>query len=396
MRTPGPRSRRDCRRPFLLLALEQRHGAEATVGADAHDGAAALTHGHELLDRLRQDARAGRTEGMAERNRAAVRIDPVHRQLARVEIHARLVATEFRALERGDVAQHLRGEGLVDLPQRDVGIAQLVAREQARNRVRRRHQQALVEDVDRRDLEVEQARARRRSGQALDACARCDPKARRAVGQGRGVARRDRALAALPVERRLKLRELLEAGVGAREAVALRLADGNDQIIEEAGFLPRDRFLVAGERDLVLRLAAYAPGLGHLLAVLAHALAGRAVLDLEYVEVDVPRLQRAQRGDPLRRGARLADLAQPVRESLRQPDLHATHGLDAADERELPAAAPEYSRGLERRHHAGRAGENRGESRDGLVEAGFDLDLARDVRVMQVGNDRTPHEKVGP
>jgi uncharacterized membrane protein len=43
-------------------------------------------------------------------------------------------------LQRGDVHQHLRREGLVDFPQRDIVVTQLVTREQTRDGEGRRHQ----------------------------------------------------------------------------------------------------------------------------------------------------------------------------------------------------------------------------------------------------------------
>ena len=62
--------------------------------------------------------------------------------------------------ERGEMAQHLRRKGLVDLPQRDVGVDELVTREQARYGERRRHQQSIAQDVYRSDLPIDQPHAR--------------------------------------------------------------------------------------------------------------------------------------------------------------------------------------------------------------------------------------------
>src|SRR5207244_6009161 len=125
------------------------------------------------------------------------------------------------------------------------------------------------------------------------------------VGERRGVSRGDRALAALSVERRLQLRQALEARVRARKTVARHAFDGNDQVVEESGFLTRQGLLVAGQRDLVLGIARDAPGLGHFLAVLAHALAGGTVRYCKHVQSDVARPEVLEQGEPLRRRTRL-------------------------------------------------------------------------------------------
>ena len=151
---------------------------------------------------------------------------------------------------------------------------------------------------------------------------------------------------------------------------------------------------MAGQRDLVLGIARDVPGLGHFLAVLAHALAGGTVRHCKNVQSDVARPEVLEQGEALRRRTRLRKAPQPVGEILRKPDLHAAHALHAPDEGELLAAVPEHSRRLEGRDHARRAGEHRGKCRDGLIQARLDLHLARDVRVAEVGNHRSPDDEV--
>ena len=57
---------------------------------------------------------------MAERDAAAVRVDALAREAPEAAVDPGLLAQEVLVLERLDVAQHLRREGLVDLPQVDV------------------------------------------------------------------------------------------------------------------------------------------------------------------------------------------------------------------------------------------------------------------------------------
>ena len=102
--------------------------------------------------------------------------------------------------------------------------------------------------------------------------------------------------------------------------------------------------LVRGEGEPVLRLARDLPRLRHLLAVLAHAPAGGAVLHARHVQLHVGEADLQQPVDALAHRARLGEAPQPVREPLRERDLHAAHALHAAHERELvrrrPASPP--------------------------------------------------------
>ena len=85
-------------------ALQQRHRAEAAVGADADDRATTRGIRGEFLDRLTQNARAGGRERMAERNAAAVRIHPLARKPAECILDAGFGADEILILQRLDVA----------------------------------------------------------------------------------------------------------------------------------------------------------------------------------------------------------------------------------------------------------------------------------------------------
>src|SRR5216684_8350170 len=79
--------------------LQQRDRAEAAVGTYAHDGAAAMRQSGELLDGLAQNARAGRSKGMAKGNAAAVGIHPVAREAAKRVLEASLFADIVFILE---------------------------------------------------------------------------------------------------------------------------------------------------------------------------------------------------------------------------------------------------------------------------------------------------------
>src|SRR5579863_423714 len=163
-------------------ALEQRDRAETAIGTDADNGAAARRHSGELLERLAENAGAGRREWMTKRDAAAVRVHPRPRKAAEIMLDAGLGADEVLVFESLDVAEHLRRKRLVDFPQRDVVVFEAVPRQQPRNRRHRRHQQTLVENIDRRHLEIDEPRPRQLRRQSLEPRVGGDPDRGGAVG----------------------------------------------------------------------------------------------------------------------------------------------------------------------------------------------------------------------
>jgi hypothetical protein len=132
----------------------------------------------------------------------AVGIDAVARKRPVRCLDADLVAQERLALERAHVRCDLRRERLVDLPQVEVFVASSrYAHEQARNAVSGRHQQALGAQVDRAHFPIDEAHARHALRQLGQARRRRDPQRGGAVGERRGIAGREGALAARAVER---------------------------------------------------------------------------------------------------------------------------------------------------------------------------------------------------
>ena len=79
-----------------------------------------------------------------------------------------------------------------------------------RDAVRRRHQQSFRAQVDGAHFPIDETHARHARRQLRQAGRRRDPQAGRAVGERRGVAGGQRALAARAVERRRQLGELVE------------------------------------------------------------------------------------------------------------------------------------------------------------------------------------------
>ena len=89
------------------------------------------------------------------------------------------------------------------------------------------------------------------------------------------------------IEHRLEFGEFVQRRVAARKMILGDAVERNDQIVEEAAILRRDRAVMALERKLVLLRAADIPILRHILGMFAHAAAGDAVLHFRHVQPDI-------------------------------------------------------------------------------------------------------------
>src|SRR3546814_11513440 len=94
---------------------------------------------------------------MADRDRAAIGVDPIPRQGAEIRVDASLGPDPVITLDGSNIRQHLGGEGFVDLPETYVVETKAVAHEQTRNRIGWGHQQSLNMLVNRCYLVVDQA-----------------------------------------------------------------------------------------------------------------------------------------------------------------------------------------------------------------------------------------------
>src|SRR2546422_11525245 len=270
---------RTCNEPNggWVSALEDRRDSHPACSADRDQPAARAAVG-ELLREPGDDARAGGAERMADGDAAALRV-----HLAAVDRAQRLRAFEastavllrFPGLQR---AEHLRGEGLVDLVDVEVLQSDAGALEHLRHRVGRGHQHAFARAgeagiVDGGRRGVREIRLDRDAARARPLL-RAEQHARGAVGERSAVAGGERAGAAA-VERGLEGGELLDARVGADVVVGLQSAERKHEVGVKAAAPRLRRLLVARERELVLLRPADAPFLRHQLAVLPPGEAGR-------------------------------------------------------------------------------------------------------------------------
>src|SRR3546814_18741721 len=78
---------------------------------------------------------------MADRDRAAIGVDPIPRQGAEIRVDASLGPDPVITLDGSHIRQPLGGEGFVDLPETYVLEPKALAHEQTRNRIGWGHQQ---------------------------------------------------------------------------------------------------------------------------------------------------------------------------------------------------------------------------------------------------------------
>src|SRR3546814_16062168 len=83
---------------------------------------------------------------MPDRKGAAIGIDALPWECAKIEIDARLLAAIGGIGRRLDGGEHLCCEGFVDFPKRNVGKLELVARQQTRSGAGGRHATASTEE----------------------------------------------------------------------------------------------------------------------------------------------------------------------------------------------------------------------------------------------------------
>ena len=91
----------------------------------------------------------------------------------------------------------------------------------------------------------------------------------------------------------------------------------------------------------------------------------------------------------------LAEFDDPVRKGLSEAQRNLAEHIDAAHKREIAARAVDHSRGLDCCDHAGRAGHDGRERRDGRWRARVHQHFAGNVAPGQVRHDRAPDSKVG-
>src|SRR2546423_7847655 len=119
-----------------LGGFDEHRAAEAAADADRRH-AALLPGALQCFQQMQHDARARGADRVAERDGAAVDVQPVLIELAERAIEAKLLAAVLLVFPGGEAAEHLRRERLVDLPVIEIVEAEPVALEDRRRRMHR-------------------------------------------------------------------------------------------------------------------------------------------------------------------------------------------------------------------------------------------------------------------
>ncbi|MCW0417635.1 hypothetical protein NB689_003389 [Xanthomonas sacchari] len=319
---------------------------------------------------------------MAGGQRRAHRVDLGRIDLPQRRVQAQPGAAVVLALPGTQGAQHLRGEGLVDLVDVEVLQAQAVALEHLRHGHGRRHQQAFaVHEIHRRHLRIAQI-GHRHVAMRLRPFFRGQQHRGGAVGQRGRVGRGQGAAAADLVEGRLQRGQLLQRGIRAQDVVALHAAERRDQVGEEAALVGGGQLVVRGHRPGVLRIARDVPLLGHVLAVVAHALAGARLGHARELGLELGELEAAGQRAQLVAGALGAvGRQQPRAQLLAVDDRHLGGGVRTAADARLDLPQRDLVGDGDDAVQAGAAGALQGDARSQRRQPGGQRRLAAQVPV---------------
>src|ERR1700733_2965568 len=120
----------------VLLSSEQEGAGHGSCGTDADESVARVSPRH-FVGQRRQNSSAGCGPRMPDSNRAAIHVDPI-------PVHGTRGRPLPTLLPRRGIREHLRGEGLVDLDQVDIGKSKSDTIEQTRHRNGGRHEQPFA------------------------------------------------------------------------------------------------------------------------------------------------------------------------------------------------------------------------------------------------------------
>ena len=148
------------------------------------------------------------------------------------------------------------------------------------------------------------------------------------------------------------------------------------------------------ERDPILLLAPDGPLLRRNLRVLAHAHARRSVGNGRDIELDIGDLQIREAINLLAERSRLLELPDPIGKALPPAQLDPAHAFHTAHQRQIAMNAIDHSGSLDRADHAGCAGHDGRERRDGRRHACVHQYFACDVAPREIRDHGSPHRKV--
>ncbi len=208
------------------------------------------------------------------------------------------------------------------------------------------------------------------------------------IGQRRGIAGRQRALARRLVERRLQRRQFLDAGVGAQNVVARHAAETHHQVVEETALVGGGQLVVRGDRQLVLRFARDVPLARHVLAVLAHRLAGARFGHAGEIRLEFTQRKALERRKFLAERLGRRGLQQTPAQGLAVHDRHVRSGVRAATDANLDLPGRDLAGDVDDRVQRRAARALQGDAGRQRRQAGTQCGLAAQVPVRRMLDHR--------
>ena len=286
----------------------------------------------------------------------------------------------------------------MDLVEVKVLQGEVVALQQAGDRVGRGHQQAVrghavatVDEVHGSDLRVDQVSLNR---DVVLCCPflRGDQDGGSTVGQRGGVTGGHGGLGAvllgiLLAEDRLQLGQLLHVGVRAQVGIALHAQERGDEILKEALVVGLGQLLVRLGCQLVLLLAAQAELAGGDGRVVAHGKPGAGLAVARLLRGQLGRTDLADQLQAVGGGLCVVQLDQGLAQLIVNGQRCVGGGVYAAADAGLDATQGDSVCNLHQGSQAGAAGHLQVKSRGGGGQCGTDNGLAGQVEVAGVLQD---------
>ncbi len=211
-----------------------------------------------------------------------------------------------------------------------------------------------------------------------------------AVGQRRGVGGGERAAAGDLVERRLQRGQLLQRSIRAQDVVTLDTTERCDQVVEETALIGGSQLLVRRHRPLVLRVTRDVPFLGHVLAVVAHALAGARLGHARELGLELGELEASgQRADLVASALGTVGGQQARAQLLAVDDRHVGGCVRTATDTRLDLAQRDLVGNRDDAVQRGAAGTLQGDARGQRRQARRERGFAAQVPVAGVLDHRT-------
>mmetsp|Transcript_38708 Transcript_38708/g.93964 ORF Transcript_38708/g.93964 Transcript_38708/m.93964 type:complete len:350 (-) Transcript_38708:398-1447(-) len=299
--------------------------ADAAVGARG-DQTKPPTLALQPIGYCRHQARASRTEGVPNGQRAAMHVELLHGHRAHLGCATEVLLVELVGVQGFQIGEDLPGECLVELDHVDVLQSQPSLLEHLGGRVRGAEEK-LLERITRDErpvaqegLRLEPERERLLLGH--------EERRRGAVGEVGGVGGGDGAVRL--DEGGLERRHLLGCRVATDPRLLGRALEGDDLVVEDARGVRLGRLVVRAQREVILLRAGHAELVRQPVAAVAHHLARGEVGDGGGLGGEVLQLQAGEEAQLLAHALRLVHREHAFPYRLGEANGHVAERLDAS------------------------------------------------------------------